>query len=463
MTTSGRLPAVAILRFVAAIRDEVAGLLSGLIRLNTVNPPGNETIAAEHLRAYLEPHGVECTLLARVPDRANLVARLPGRDPEAPRLLLLSHTDTVLADPAEWSVDPWSGEVRDGYVWGRGALDMKGQVAANAVAIATLARAGFEPEGDLIFAATADEEVGEHFGLSWLCEEHPASVRSTWCINEGGGDRIDIAGRALYLCATSEKASSPFRIRVHGKSGHASMPSLGDNALVKAAPLLERVAGLDTPLRFLPETRAFLTAVIGEAEDPAVAMARLRDASPAAAAMVEPMLRTTISPTEIVASGKRNVIPGVCEIVCDCRILPGESQSEVEALIHEKLGRDGYELDWLGAAEGGTRSAFETPLWDVIERFIAEEDPQATLVPVLLPGFTDSHFLRRAFGTIAYGFFPMRAMDADLAARLVHSADERAAVDDLELGTRFLVHAARELCGSATPEWIAGSAAGAGS
>ena len=227
--------------------------------MNTVNPPGNETIAAEHLRAYLEPHGVECALLARVPDRANLVARLPGRDPEAPRLLLLSHTDTVLADPAEWSVDPWSGELRDGYVWGRGALDMKGQVAANAVAIATLAREGFEPEGDLIFAATADEEVGERLRpLVAVRGASRASVRSTWCINEGGGDRIDIAGRALYLCATSEKASSPFRIRVHGQSGHASMPSIGDNALVKAAPLLERSPGSDTPLRLLPETKAFL-------------------------------------------------------------------------------------------------------------------------------------------------------------------------------------------------------------
>jgi acetylornithine deacetylase/succinyl-diaminopimelate desuccinylase-like protein len=352
----------------------------------------------------------------------------------------------VLADASEWSVDPWSGEIRDGHVWGRGALDMKGQVAANAVAMATLARDGFEPEGDLVFAATADEEVGEHFGLSWLCEHHPAAVRSTWCINEGGGDRIEVAGRVLYLCATSEKACSPFRIRVHGKSGHASMPSLGDNALVKAAPLLERVAGLESPLRFLPETRAFLSAVIGEVDDPAAALARLREASPAAAAMVEPMLRTTVSPTQIVASGGRNVIPGLCSIDCDCRILPGESREEVEALIRGALGPDGYELEWLGTTEGGTRSAFETPLWEVVERFVADEDPIATLVPVLLPGFTDSHFLRRAFGTIAYGFFPMRAMDADLAARLVHSADERAAVDDLELGTRFLVRAARELC-----------------
>jgi acetylornithine deacetylase/succinyl-diaminopimelate desuccinylase-like protein len=430
-----------------AIRDEVTLLLQELIRTNTVNPPGNETAAAELLRDYLEPRGVECSLYARVPERANLVGRIRGRDPNAPRLLLLSHTDTVLADPAEWSVDPWSGDVAEDHVWGRGALDMKGQVAANAVTIATLAREGFEPEGDLIFAATADEEVGEDFGLSWLCKEHAEAVRSTWCLNEGGGDRIEIRGRPLYLCATSEKAGSPFRVRVHGKSGHASMPNLGVNALVRAAPLIERLARLELPLRLLPESRAFLAAVLGDVDDPADGLARLRDTSPSAAAMVEPMLRTTISPTQITASAKLNVIPGVCDIDCDCRILPGESQAELEPTIRAALGEDGYDLEWIHPPEGGTRSAFETPLWSAIERFVADVDPGATVVPVLLPGFTDSHYLRLAFGTIAYGFFPMRTMDADLAATLVHSADERASVDDLELGTRFLIGVARELLG----------------
>ena len=150
-----------------ALRDEVTDLLQRLIRVDTTNPPGNETAAAELLRDYLEANGVACELIASVPERANLVARLPGGD--GPSLLLLGHTDVVLADAGEWSVPPFSGEVRDGEVWGRGALDMKGQVAASAVAIASLAREGFEPEGDLIFAATADEEVGDGFGLSWLC------------------------------------------------------------------------------------------------------------------------------------------------------------------------------------------------------------------------------------------------------------------------------------------------------
>src|SRR5262249_38547262 len=177
------------------LRDEVIDLLQRLIRLDTVNPPGNETAAAELLRKYLEANGVACELYARTPERANLIGRLPGRG-EGPRLLLLSHTDTVLADPAEWSVDPWSGELRDGQVWGRGALDMKGQVAASAVVIASLAREGFRPAGDLLFAATADEEVGDDpdYGLSWLCREHPDAVRCEYAVNEGAGDRVEIGG-----------------------------------------------------------------------------------------------------------------------------------------------------------------------------------------------------------------------------------------------------------------------------
>src|ERR671937_2901800 len=169
-----------------SLRSEVTELLQQLIRVDTTNPPGNETQAAELLRAYLEDSSVACELYAKVPERASLVARIPGRG-DGPTLLLLSHTDTVLADAAEWQLDPWSGELRDDEIWGRGALDMKGQAAASAVAIASLAREGFEPAGDLIFAATADEEVGAGFGAQWLCEAQPDVVRCDYLINEGSG------------------------------------------------------------------------------------------------------------------------------------------------------------------------------------------------------------------------------------------------------------------------------------
>jgi acetylornithine deacetylase/succinyl-diaminopimelate desuccinylase-like protein len=430
-----------------SLRDEATELLSELIRLDTVNPPGNETRAAELLRAYLEDGGVECELYAKVPERASLVARIPGRG-NGKRLLFLSHTDTVLADPAEWSVDPWSGDVRDGEIWGRGALDMKSQVAANAVAIATLAREGFEPSGDLIFAATADEEVGtSDFGLSWLCREHPDAVRADYAINEGGGDRAIANDRVVYLCATAEKMSSPFLLRVRGRSGHASIPGIADNALVKAARLVERLGAFTPEARLVPETEAFLTTILGEAPTAGEVQERVRELDGSLAGMVEPMLALTVSPTMIEASQKRNVIPAICDVTCDCRLLPGQNQDEAEETIRAWLGADDYELHWIEGV-GGTRSSAHSLLWEAIAGWVEREEPGAAVVPVVLPGFTDSHYLREAFGTIAYGFFPMRAMEPEIASRLVHSADERISVDDLELGTRFLIDVARELLGS---------------
>ena len=424
------------------LREEVTSLLQELIRLNTVNPPGNETEAAELLRGYLEPFGVECELYSRAPERANLVARIRGRG-DGPRLLLLSHTDTVLADPAEWSVDPWAGELRGGQVWGRGALDMKGQVAASAVAIASLAREGFEPSGDLIFAATADEEVGDDpdFGLSWLCREHPDAVRCEYAVNEGAGDRVEIAGRPVYLCASAEKMSAPFVLRVHGRSGHASLPSIADNALVKAAGYIERIATLEPEPRLIPEVEKFFSAIGCPASAAGDALDTARAVDRAAAEIIAPLLSLTLSPTMISASNKRNVIPALTEVTVDCRLLPGQTQRDAERLIRARLGKGDYEIVWR-TGQGGTRSPLPTPLWDAAESFIADAEPGARVAPICVAGFTDSHWLRQAFGTVVYGFFPVKAMSAELASRLVHSADERTEVDDLELGLRWLRHAA---------------------
>ena len=428
---------------VRSLRDEAATLLQELIRLDTVNPPGNESLVAEHLRRYLEANDVACELYAKVPERANLVARIPGSG-DGPRLLLLSHTDTVLADPGEWQLDPWSGELRDGQVWGRGALDMKGQVAASAVAIASLAREGFQGPGDLIFAACADEEVGAGFGLQWLVEAHPDAVRADYCINEGGGDRLVLGSRAFWVCSTAEKMSAPFRLTVHGRSGHASRPGIADNALVKAAPLVERLGDFEDEPEVGPEVEAFLRAVCGTVPSPREAITAARGVHPLAGDIVEPLLGTTLTPTMISASEKRNVIPNRCEITVDCRILPGHTQAEVEAKVVRQLEGAAYDFAWI-EGQGGTRSPVESPLWDVIESFVDEIEPEAHTVPLLLSGFTDSHWVREAFGTVAYGFFPMRTMEPELAARLIHSADERIELDDLELGVRFLRHAAARM------------------
>jgi acetylornithine deacetylase/succinyl-diaminopimelate desuccinylase-like protein len=425
------------------LRDEVTDLLQQLIRVDTTNPPGNETAAAELLRDFLEASGVSCELIARVPERANLVARIPGGD--GPSLLFLSHTDVVLADPAEWSVPPFSGELRDGEVWGRGALDMKSQVAANAVAIASLAREGFQPSGDLIFAATADEEVGAGFGLEWLCEEHPDVVRCDYAINEGGGARVELTdGRAIYEATVAEKMTAPFRLRVLGRSGHASMPAIADNALVKAVRLIERIAAFRPEPQLGPEVEAFLSVLLGEVPPAQEAVGRLRAVSPVGADVIEALLVPTFSPTIISASRKRNVIPAVCEVEVDCRLLPGQHPEHVEPMIRAVLGGDvDYELEWI-EARGGTRSSLDTPLWRALEEWVAEAEPGASAAPLSCAGFTDSHWLRDAFGTVAYGFFPSTGeLPPEVAASLIHSADERIPVSDLEFGVSWLRHAAR--------------------
>jgi acetylornithine deacetylase/succinyl-diaminopimelate desuccinylase-like protein len=425
------------------LQEEAVELLQRLLRLNTVNPPGNETPAAELLRDYLEANGVEVALYGRVPERMNLVARLRGGD--GPSLGFLSHTDTVVADPAEWSRDPWSGDLADGHVWGRGALDMKNQFAASAVAIASLAREGFRPAGDLIFVAAADEEVGTHYGLQWLCEEHPDAVRVDYAVNEGGGERVELGGRAFYLCAAAEKMTSPVRIRVHGRSGHASMPGIADNALVKAAPLIERLAAYEPEPVIGPEVAGFLDVVLGEQPPPGEVLERLRAVDSLAAETIEPLLALTLSPTMIEASERRNVIPGTCDLVVDRRLLPGQTPEDVEPLMRSILGNGAhYELETL-ERWGGTRSELGTPLWHAIEAWVEETEPGAKVAPLCCAGFTDSHWLRDAFGTVAYGFFPMRTMSAELAARLIHSADERTHVDDLGLGVEFLRAIARSL------------------
>lgn len=430
-----------------SLRDESVQLLQQLLRLNTVNPPGNETIAAEVLRDYLSANGVESELYARTPERANLVARLRGGD--GPSLAFLCHTDTVVADPDEWERDPWSGELVGDEVWGRGALDMKNQVAAGAVALASLAREGFRPPGDLVLIAAADEEVGKAFGLQWLCEEHPDAVRVDFAVNEGAGERVRLGGETYYLCASAEKMSTPFRLRVRGRSGHASMPGIADNALVKAAGLIEALAAYRPEPVIGPEVAGFLEAVLGERPEPREVLERLRGIDPLAVELIEPLLAFTLSPTMISASERRNVIPGTCDVVVDRRLLPGQTPEDVEPILREVLGSgevggDEYELETI-ERWGGTRSPMDTPLWSAIESWVDDTEPGAKLVPFCCAGFTDSHWLRDAFGTVAYGFFPLKTMEPELAARLIHSANERVHVDDLELGVEFLRFLARSL------------------
>jgi acetylornithine deacetylase/succinyl-diaminopimelate desuccinylase-like protein len=423
---------------------EAEELLSRLIRFNTVNPPGEERAAQEYLADHLLQAGFDCELLGAAPGRPNLVARLradPTSGEDGPTLCYLGHVDTVLADRADWTRDPWSGDVVDGFLWGRGALDMKSQVAAEIAAAASLARSGWRPtRGELLIVALVDEETGGSLGAEWLTETHPEKVRCDLLINEGGGAVFEYGGRRRYGVCCAEKGRFRFTVTTDGVAGHASMPGMGENALLKMASVLERFAARQPSYQLTEEPRAFLRGIGEDPEDPQGAVERLRAVDPRLAVMFEPMLGVTFTPTRITASEKINVIPSRAELKVDCRVPPGLGEEEVRAGIAEVLGREGdgaWRIDFTERVVGN-RSPLRSELMDTLSSWIAERDPGAETVPVILPGFTDSRQFRLAFPEcIAYGFFPQRHQSLLEASPLIHGADERIDVRDLAFATEL--------------------------
>ncbi|HTR89162.1 MAG TPA: M20/M25/M40 family metallo-hydrolase [Solirubrobacteraceae bacterium] len=426
-----------------ALAADAVELLRTLIRFDTVNPPGNERPLQEHLMSLLSGAGFQCELLAAQPGRPNLVARLPGRA-EGPTLCYLGHVDTVLADPAEWSRDPWSGALEEGFVWGRGALDMKSQVAAEVAAGAALARGGWRPaRGELLIVALVDEETGGGLGAEWITAAHPEKVRCDMLLNEGAGAVFEYGGppaQRRYGVCCAEKGVFRFTLTTEGVAGHASMPGMGENSLLKMAPLLQRLAARQPSYELTEEPRAFLAAIGEDPADPAGAVARLRAADPRLAVMVEPMLGVTFAPTRIAASEKINVIPSRTALKVDCRVPPGLGEEQVRRAIAEVLGpEDGdpaFRVDFTEKISGNG-SPVHSPLMDAISEWVSEHDPGAAIAPTMLPGFTDSRHFRAAFpDCVAYGFFPQRHQSLMEGSPLIHGADERVDARDVAFAAR---------------------------
>ena len=419
---------------------EAVGILQRLIRADTVNPPGNERALQEELAAMLTEAGFECELLAAEPERTNLVARLRGEG-EGPTLTMLGHVDTVRADREDWSRDPWGAELVNGWIWGRGALDMKGQVAAELGACLALAKSGWRPVGELLLVLTADEEAGGGLGARWLCEQHPDKVRSDFVVNEGGGELIEHDGRRLYTLSVGEKGIFRIRLRTHGVAGHASLPRIGDNALLKLA---RHIAALQEqpPPEPTPEGEALLAALLGEPftgeEGMRAGLDRLRAEEPLLSDyLVEPMLGVTLTPTKAEAGKKANVIPAEAEALIDCRVPPGYGEDEARRQLVALIGEDDYTIEF-GEAVVGNRSPMASPLADAIGAWLAEADPGAELAPTVMPGFSDSNPFRTAFpDAVVYGFCPHREIGLIEAAPLIHGADERVPASDIELAASF--------------------------
>ena len=430
--------------------DHAQELLERLVQLRTVNPPGGEQVAQEWLAAQLTDAGFSVDLLSAVPGRPNLIAELApeGGATGGPILTLLSHVDTVLADPSTWQHDPWSGHVDDaGFLWGRGAIDMKSQTAAEVAAAISLARSGWRPaSGVLRILVAVDEEVGGTLGARWLSETHPERIRTDIVINEGGGAQLRIGDRRFYSLGVGEKGVCRFALRTRGRAAHASTPAVGDNALLKLVPVLAHLADAELPIDLTDAPRALLEGLglLPAGATPEQAVAALREQAPDLAPLVEPMLRVTAVPTMAEASSKINVIPARAEVRVDCRIPPGMDEATARGRVRELVAplADSVELEFTETIIGNG-SPFDGPVVDAITGWLAEHDPEADgVVPTILPGFTDSRWFRATFpDCAAYGFFPHRHMPLTQTYPLMHAADERIDLRDLT----FAAHAYRDL------------------
>ncbi len=440
-----------------ALKDDAVGLLSRLLQADTTNPPGNETRAALVLAEYFAANGLEARLVGDLPDRQNLIVRLPGALP-GPTLGLLGHLDVVPAEPDEWALPPFSGAVRDGYVWGRGATDMKNQVAAQAVAVARLARRHATFSGELLFIATADEERGDYCGARWLATRHPDLVRCDFLLNEGGGTYSVVDGVRLYPLTVGEKAFADFRITVHGRGGHGSVPLHDLNPVERLGRVLCALADHEAGVTVAPFTARYIDRIVSDPalrerlKDPALARAAVRElhcTDAEAAYLIEPLLGLTFSPTILHGGGEAlNVIPSHAAVDIDCRMLPGQGPDDVRREVDAALsGIDGWEFAWTDLTDAN-ESPVPSPLSEAVERVMERLVPGAEVIPLHLTGFTDSRWFREAFpDMVAYGFCPFVAEDSATMGGREHAKDERIAVDDVPFQVRFFELLVSELLG----------------
>jgi acetylornithine deacetylase/succinyl-diaminopimelate desuccinylase-like protein len=437
--------------------EAVVELLRALLRFDTTNPPGNEAECVAFLADHLRGLGVEPEVLSPSPSRANLVARLPGSDGAQPPLLLNGHVDVVVAEAGRWRHPPFAGEVHDGAVWGRGAVDMKHMVAMSVGVVGLLARLGVRLRRDLKLAVVADEEAGCATGSAWLVDNHPDKVRAGHALGEVGGATSYLSGQPFYPIQVAEKGVAWLRATATGVSGHGSIPR-DDNAVVRLSEFLARVGRRRLPLHPSPElarSLAALAAIQGRAARAVMPLLLRRRWSsvvlrqavrdPGMARLLSALLRNTASPTVVHAGHKTNVIPGRAEAELDGRIAVGSSEAELLSELRALAG-PGIELELVAPSYPPTVSPPDSELFDVLAAVVAEHHPGAVAVPTVTPGFTDAKYWSR-LGTVCYGFAPVRLepTDPDFAS-LFHSDDERIPVAGLEVGLRMLADAVARHC-----------------
>jgi acetylornithine deacetylase/succinyl-diaminopimelate desuccinylase-like protein len=418
-------------------QDEVVDLLRNLIRFNTSNPTHPERPAAEWVAAQLDDVGIDSTIYESEPGRASTLARISGTDSSRAPLLIHGHLDVVPADAAEWSVDPFAAELREGYVWGRGAVDMKDTDAMTLAVVRDWARTGRKPPRDIVLAFLADEEAGGVHGAHWLVDNHPEWFSDcSEAISEVGGFSVSMgADLRLYPIQTAEKGLGWLRLRAEGRPGHGSMLH-DDNAVTRLAAAVSRVGSYEFPITITDSVRRFLediariTGLDIDPDDPEPALGKLG----AIARMIGATLRNTANPTMLDAGYKANVIPSKAEAIIDTRFLPGQEE-ELLAKIDELIG-DGVTREW-AARDIAVETSFDGAVVDAMSAALKAEDSGGHPVPYLMSGGTDA----KSFSTLGircFGFAPLRLPEELDFTALFHGIDERVPVDGLKFGVRVL-------------------------
>jgi len=420
------------------------GILSDLIRLNTVNPPGNEIKVARYLQELFSAAGIPGEIIEPEKNRANFIAEMGSG---SKKLLFLSHSDVVPAGEG-WDFDPFSGEIHNGMVWGRGAMDCKGLMASQVYAFLRLAREGVSLNGRLIFVAAADEEKGGTFGVKHLLQNCPQKIAADFAINEGGEEPVKLNGREIYFIQVGEKGTAWSRLQAVGKSCHGSVPALGENAVVKMAKAVNALAEYKAEIRFIPEVKMLLQQLMRfKGLDEAVhernvddLLDRCEDKS--LAETLRAMTRMTVSPNVIEGGSKTNVVPDLCRTSVDVRILPGQDEGYVLAELRRCVGGEiGIELEnYIAPSFSSSQSQYYQLIKQVTEEVVGGE---ITVLPHISPGATDSRFLRGA-GVPSYGIGHMaRGFDPEVRST-IHGKNERIDVRSLHLKAEFLLTLSRK-------------------
>ncbi len=426
-----------------------------LLQLDTTNPPGNEKPCAEYVAGVLKNAGYETHLFDSAENRSNLVARFNSGSNEGP-LLLSSHLDVVPADEEHWKQSPFSGNIADGYIWGRGALDMKNMTAYCLMTMLLIKELGLKLKRDVILLCVSDEEAGGDFGSKWMVRHKPDLIRAEYGLNELGGFTLHIGNSRVYPVQIAEKGFVWFKLKVKGEPGHGSMPH-DENPVLKLARVIDKIHENPLPLHVTDVARNFITALAKELPFPASMIFQL-SLNPSLsnfivkkvlpnkeqANAIFAQLHNTISPTGLSGSRKVNVIPSQAEIICDGRILPGQTVGSFLAELNAVLSGEDFEIEVMNQGEPCEFSA-DTPLFQTISDVIQKNDPGCKVVPYLIVGYTDAKYYEE-LGVKTYGFSPVKLPPDLMFAKLYHGHNERIPVDGFQWGLKTFFEVVEQFC-----------------